>query len=158
MTKHSLKVGLGFGIASGVITTLGLMIGLFSSTNSKAAVMGGILTIAFADSLADALGIHLSEESKGIHSAKEIWLSTIFTFIVKLLITLSFIPLIFILSLKTGMIINIIWGFSLLSFYSYFMAKRQNKNAYKAVFEHVSIMLVVIVASYYLGEWIDKMY
>lgn len=158
MSRHSLKVGFGFGVASGVITTLGLMIGLFSSTNSKVAVIGGILTIALADSLADALGIHFSEESRGVHTAKEIWLSTIFTFLSKLVITLSFIPLVIFLPMKIGIIINIIWGFLLLSFYSYYMAKKQNNNPFLAIFEHVSIMIIVIISSYFIGNFIDKIY
>jgi len=33
--SSSLKVGLGFGLASGVITTLGLMIGIYASTLSR---------------------------------------------------------------------------------------------------------------------------
>lgn len=61
--KQSFRTGLGFGLTSGVITTLGLMVGLHSGTNSKTAVIGGILVIAVADAFSDALGIHLSEES-----------------------------------------------------------------------------------------------
>ena len=65
--KHSIKVGFSFGLTSGIITTLGLMIGLNSSTNSSIVVIGGILTIAIADSLSDAIGIHIAEESENIH-------------------------------------------------------------------------------------------
>ena len=60
---ESIKTGITFGITSGAITTLGLMIGLYSGTNSRGVVIGGILTIAIADSLSDALGIHISEEA-----------------------------------------------------------------------------------------------
>jgi len=77
-------------LTSAVITTLGLMIGLHSGTHSKLAVIGGILTIAVADAFSDALGIHMSEESEGKHTAREIWLSTIFTFLFKLVFGLSF--------------------------------------------------------------------
>jgi len=61
--KKSLKTGISFGLTSGTITTLGLMIGLNSGTNSRGIIIGGILTIAIADSLSDALGIHISEEA-----------------------------------------------------------------------------------------------
>lgn len=62
--RHSLKVGFSFGITSGILTTLGLMVGLSSGTNLKLAVVGGILTIAIADSFSDTMGIHISEESE----------------------------------------------------------------------------------------------
>ncbi|MEO0185998.1 MAG: VIT1/CCC1 transporter family protein, partial [candidate division WOR-3 bacterium] len=76
MLKHSLKTGFSFGSTSGIITTLGLMVGLHSGTHSKIVVIGGILTIAIADAFSDALGIHVSEESENKHSTKEIWEST----------------------------------------------------------------------------------
>ena len=70
--NHSWKVGFSFGITSGIITTLGLMVGLNASTHSKLVVLGGILTIAIADSLSDAMSIHVTEESENKHSSKEI--------------------------------------------------------------------------------------
>jgi hypothetical protein len=39
--NDSIKKGFGFGLTSGVITTLGLIVGLHSSTNSTLAVIGG---------------------------------------------------------------------------------------------------------------------
>ena len=81
--KHSLKVGFSFGLTSGIITTLGLMVGLNSGTRSKLVIIGGVLTIAIADAFSDALGIHISEESENRHSGKEIWEATMSTFLSK---------------------------------------------------------------------------
>lgn len=156
MNNNYLKTSFGFGLASGVITTLGLMIGLFASTNSRAVVLGGILTIAIADSCSDAVGIHFSEESEGVHSTKEIWLSTFFTFLSKFIVTLSFLPMIFLFSLNMGIILDIIWGFFLLSVFSYIIAVKQKNNPYKVVLEHVFIMIIVICITYYVGKLIDR--
>ena len=81
MMKHSVKTGLCFGLTSGIITTLGLIVGLHSGTGSKLVIIGGILTIAVADAFSDALGIHISEESENKHTAREIWQSTTSTFL-----------------------------------------------------------------------------
>lgn len=78
--SHQLVTGLSFGVTSGVITTLGLMVGLLAGTHLKLAVIGGILTIAVADALSDVLGIHISEEAEGVHSAREVWTSTVHFF------------------------------------------------------------------------------
>ncbi len=83
--NDSLRTGIFFGLTSASITTLGLMVGLHSGTGSKAIVLGGILTIAIADAFSDALGIHISEESENKHTEKEIWISTIATFLAKFL-------------------------------------------------------------------------
>ncbi len=79
----SIKKGVGFGLTSGIITTLGLIVGLNSGTHSKAVIIGGIVIIAVSDALSDALGIHVSEEAENIHSRQKIWEATIFTFLAK---------------------------------------------------------------------------
>jgi len=89
--KLSILKGISFGLTSGVITTLGMMVGLHSGTHSKLAVLGGILTIAVADAFSDALGIHISEESQNTQTTKEVWESTIATFFAKLIFALTFV-------------------------------------------------------------------
>ena len=84
--KKSFKVGLGFGLASSVITTLGIMIGLESSTSSRLAVIGGIATIAIADAFSDALGVHIAKESEGNFSTVEIWQATLATLFSKMVL------------------------------------------------------------------------
>ena len=152
--KHSFKVGLCFGLTSGIITTLGLMMGLYSGTHSKLVVIGGILTIAIADSFSDALGIHVSEESENQHSTKEIWESTFSTFFCKLIVASSFIIPVLIIELKSAIYISIIWGLSLLSILSFNISKGQKTKAWIVISEHLIIAVVVIVVAYYVGYWI----
>ena len=158
MNHNSIKIGVGFGLASGVLTTLGLMIGLFASTNSRGIILAGIFTIAIADSCSDGLGIHFSEESKRDSSTKDVWVSTFCTFISKLIVTLSFLPLFFIFTLNMAIIANIIWGFLLLSAFSYKMAVDRKNSPVKVIFEHVFITLIVVVSTYYLGRLIDRFF
>lgn len=89
--NHAVKTGFSFGSTSGIITTLGLMVGLHSGTHSKLVVIGGILMIAIADAFSDALGIHISEESENKHTSKEIWQATLSTFIFKFIFASLFI-------------------------------------------------------------------
>ena len=65
--KSVLWKGVGFGLTSGVITTLGMIIGLHSGTRSKLAVEVGIIVLAIADASSDAMGIHVSEEAEMEH-------------------------------------------------------------------------------------------
>jgi len=152
--KHSLKVGFCFGLTSGIITTLGLMVGLYSGTYLKLVVIGGILTIAIADSFSDAIGIHITEEAENKHTTKEIWESTFSTFICKFIIATSFIIPVLLMELKTAVIISLIYGFALLSILSYFLAKGQKKNAVVVILEHLIIAVVVIILAYYVGYFI----
>ena len=69
--RRSFKIGFSFGITSGIITTLGLMVGLHSSTDSKFVVIGGLFTIAIADAFAEAMGMHFATESQNRITKRE---------------------------------------------------------------------------------------
>jgi len=156
MLKNSLKTGISFGLTSGIITTLGLMIGLGSGTNSKIAVIGGILTIAIADAFSDALGIHISEEFENQHTTKEVWISTIYTFLSKFIFAMSFVIPVLLFQLQTAIIISIIWGLLLLCSFSFYISKEQKVNPLKVVGEHLIIALLVIIITHYVGDLIAK--
>lgn len=153
--KHSIKTGLSFGLTSGIITTLGLIVGLNSGTHSKLAVIGGILTIAIADAFSDAFGIHISEESENKHTEKEVWEATILTFLAKFIFSLSFAIPILIFSLSFAIVFCIIWGFLLIGIFSYIVSKGQDKKPHKVVIEHLIITLLVILLAHYIGSFID---
>ena len=155
--KHATKKGVSFGLTSGVITTLGLMVGLHSGTHVTNIVIAGILVIALADSLSDALGIHISEESEDVHSPKEIWTATFVTFLSKLIVALTFIIPVLLLPLNLAIIVSIAWGLLLITTFSWLMAKKQNKNALHITAEHLIITILVITATHYIGGWISNL-
>ena len=157
--KVSIKKGLGFGLTSGIITTLGVIIGLNAGTNSKNIVLGGILIIAIADSMSDALGIHISEESGHQHTTHtEVWESTISTFLFKFIFALSFIIPILLFNLNTAIIISIIWGLLLLTGFSFYIAKGRKIKAWKVIAEHLIIAILVIIITHFVGGWINKIF
>ena len=158
MIKHSLKTGISFGLTSGIITTLGLMVGLHSGTNSKLAVIGGILTIAIADAFSDALGIHISEESESQHTEREIWESTISTFLSKFSFALLFVIPVLLLQLNSAIVVSIIFGLAMLCVLSFFIAKEQRSKPWKVITEHLIVAIVVIVITHYLGEWVSSIF
>lgn len=153
--KNSLKTGFNFWATSWIITTLGLMVWLAFGSQSDVLVIWWILTIAIADSLSDALGIHISEESKN-QSHKSIWLSTIATFLTKFIFTLSFIVPILFFSLKTAVIISTVWGLLLIFLISYKVAKDRKDNILHTTLEHIGITILVVVLTYFIGIWISK--
>ncbi len=151
--KLSLRTGLTFGLTSATITTLGLMVGLEAGTQSRLAVLGGVLTIAVADAFSDALGIHISEESKNSDSS-HVWESTLSTFISKLVFASTFAVPLLLYNLETAVIINICWGLLILSILSYFIAKDKKENPVRVVVEHFIIGVLVIIISTLVGEFI----
>lgn len=154
--KSSVKKGVGFGLTSGIITTLGLIVGLHSGTNSKMIILAGILVIAIADAFSDALGIHIAEEagSRSIRT-KHVWKSTCFTFLSKLIFALTFIIPIWFLELQTAIIVSVIWGLFLLAVFSFYISKQKRINPLKPILEHLAIAVMVIVITHFIGHWIS---
>ncbi len=153
--KKLTKRGFGFGVTSGVITTLGIFVGLYSGTHSKIIVLLGVISVIIADSFSDAFGIHISEEFSTKNKAKEIWKQTFSTFISKLIFGGIFLIPILLLNLKTAVIVSLIIGGIILSVFSYKIAKQRKDNFWKTIFEHLSIGIFVVVVTYFIGKWIS---
>jgi len=156
--NQSIKTGINFGLTSAVITTFGLMVGLTTGTGLKLAVLGGILTIAIADSFSDALGIHISEESKEGSNLKQVWLATISTLLSKFIFTLTFAIPVLLFELPVAIMIGGVWALILLIAISTKIALSQNKKPLKIISEHLIIATIVIAMSYYTGIAINKFF
>lgn len=156
--KHSLQVGLSFGLTSGIITTLGLMVGLNSGTHEKLAVLGGILTIAIADAMSDAFGIHIAEESENVHTTREIWEATASTFFYKFIFAMTFVVPILLFELETAVKIGVVWGLLVLSVYSFFMNTNKEMSRWRVVGEHLLAGIVVIVVTHFAGLLIARVF
>lgn len=152
--KRALKTGISFGLSSVVLTLLGTVVGINASTASRLAVIGAIVMIGIADAASDALGIHISEESDEKNTTRQVWISTISTFITKFIIAGTFVVPVIVLPLRQAVIAEIVWGFILITATSYYIAREQKKSPLKVIGEHVGIAVVVVIVTNYLGEWI----
>jgi VIT1/CCC1 family predicted Fe2+/Mn2+ transporter len=156
--KHSLKTGLSFGLTSAIITTLGLMVGVYSGTHSRLAVIGSILVIAIADAFSDSLGIHISEESENKHTPREIWESTLYTFMSKFIFGMTFVVPVIIFELPLAVLIAGIWGILLLGVFSFYLAKNEGTSPWRVISEHIFVALVVIFTTHSIGLLIRKFF
>lgn len=121
-------------------------------------MLAGVLTIALADSLSDALGIHMSEESEGVHRPSEIWTSTFATFVAKLGMALTFVVPVALLPLDAATIVAIIWGAVALIVFSASEARGRGADPTPVVLEHLGAGTLVVVASYFVGMWISTVF
>jgi VIT1/CCC1 family predicted Fe2+/Mn2+ transporter len=150
-----IKKGIHFGLTSAIITTLGLLVGLYSSTKSVLAVIGGIVVIAVADALSDALGMHISEEGEAKHTARGIWEATVFTLLSKFIFATTFAVPVLLFELSTAVMICVLWGLLLITIVSYVIAKETKQNPSLVIAEHVLISVLVVVISYLVGLWVS---
>ena len=155
LNSDGARTGLYFGATSGVITTIGLIVGLHAGTNSVAAVLGGILVIAVADSMSDALGIHLAEEADPNATQQHIWAATISTFITKFVFAVTFAVPVLLLPLWPAVLASVAWGIFVIAVLSYFIARAQQASPLAIIGEHVLIAMIVVFASHYIGAWVN---
>lgn len=144
-----------FGISGAVLTTLGVTMGLRSTTSSVKVIIGGIISIAAADSMADAMGMYATKKAErgvsnktAINCAKNVFLSKVF-------FTLSFAVPYLLFPLGTAMLVAIIWGLILISFMNIIIAFMQEEDLGKAVLKYVTITGIVLTLSRIVGNLVD---
>lgn len=148
---------LSFGLTSAVITSLGMIVGLYAATSSKLAVAAGIIIMAIADGLADAAGMHLSEEAemeggRPVHTQREVWMTTIFTFIAECVFILSFAVPLVVLPLKIAVWTAVGWGVFLLLSLNFYIAGTKNESPWHIICEHFLLAMFVIIVSNWAGD------
>ena len=162
MTKkysHQLLTGISFGLTSAVITSLGMIVGLNSATSSRLAVGAGIIVMAVADGLADAMGLHLAEESeiengKVKHTSKEVWLTTAVTFFSVSGFCSTFAIPILLFPMKLAVFLAISWGMLLLVILNFYIARIKKERPLKLILQHILLAIFVIAISYEIGNLI----
>lgn len=156
--KKTIRAGFNFGLTSGIITTLGLMVGLNSSTQSHYVVIGGILTIAVADALSDSIGMHFAVESQNSHSTQEIWEATLSTFFYKFLFSSMFILPVLLFELIKAVLLSILLGLYLVIANSLYLARKQDISPIPVILEHIGLTLGVVIAAHYIGLFISMIF
>jgi VIT1/CCC1 family predicted Fe2+/Mn2+ transporter len=151
----SIRKGLSFGLTSGVITTLGMVVGVNASTSSRLAVIAAIISIAIADAFSDAVAMHVSEESEGVHTRKDVWEATMATFLTKFAFAMTFVIPILFLALDIAVLIDIIWGLLIMTVFNIFLARSQDEGVLRVVFEHLTIAIVVVLITYAAGSFLS---
>jgi VIT1/CCC1 family predicted Fe2+/Mn2+ transporter len=134
-----------------------MIVGLNEATSSKLTVFAGIVIMALADGLADAAGFHIVEEAevengRAKHTMKEVWVSTIVTFIAVGGFISTFAIPVLLFQLKTAIILDIAWGMLLLILLNYYIARSKKEDASRLILGHISLALFVVIVSYFAGR------
>jgi vacuolar iron transporter family protein len=144
-----------FGATSAIITNLALITALDASSSGKTSIIGGLLVIALADNISDALGIHIHQETE-CANASEVWFSTFTNFAARLVISAVFIILVLLFPLSTAIIFSLVYGIAVLAGVSIIVAREKGRNPWLLSVEHIAVATVVVIASRSLGSWMVR--
>jgi len=142
-----------FGGAAAIVTSMALIIGLDAATATKPTIIGGLLIVALADNLTDSLSIHIYQESERLER-HEAFVATLTNFAARLLVSLSFVPLVLLLPLHQAVYVSVGWGLLLLCGLTYLLARERGASIVSEISKHIAVALVVISVSKAIGAWI----
>ena len=160
----SLLQGISFGFITGITTTLGVIIGMYSNTKSHKLVILSVLLLAISDGLADSYGMYTSlkkESKKDIYSAL---IKSTYLFISKVMIScILILPFILMTYSKKNIpaIISItmaVFGILLLSWIET-LSKPLSKPFHYFITQsllHVAILTFICVVTFLVSRFIDK--
>lgn len=139
-----------FGGTSGIVTSIGLIIGLGAAAAPKSAIVSGLLVVALADNLSDSLGIHMYQEAEKLEERAALR-TTLANFVVRLLFALTFVLIVALLPASHAAIVALAWGFLLLGLLSYVLARVRGVSSLSEVGKHFAVAVVVIAVSRVIG-------
>lgn len=145
--------GMTFGIMDGVITVLGVLAGLYA-LGDRTVLVAGMLIAGMADSLANAAGIHVSQETEGEHGRREVMMSTLMALLSTLSVTLILVLPHTLLGLCPASLASVLAGLALITVMGFFVGKRLGRGRLKTggiILEYVLMALIVIGVSSLIG-------
>lgn len=147
-----------FGATSAISTSLAIIAGLDAFPNAKIGMIGALLVIGLADNISDSLGIHIYQESCSVTPKTNSATHTVTNFLTRLALTLVFIGIVYFVPVTYAAAVAAIFGLLVLSAMSYFIALNQGVNPFKAIAQHLSVTIVVLFVSHFIGVFIKALF
>lgn len=144
---------ISYGGTAAVVTSTALISGLSAADTTKPVIVSALLIAALADNLTDALSVHIFQESEQLDQ-KDAFTGTITNFATRLLLCVSFVPLVVMFSLAHAAAVAIAWGALLLATLTYLVARERKVSLVPEVAKHLFVAFSVIAASMLIGRWI----
>lgn len=154
---HGLLGTFSFGVSSAVITTLGVIIGLYSATSSFLAVISGVSAVAIADSFSDAFAMYMSKRSEPGSTIRRARSLAVSTFVGKFVFAFTFIIPFLFLSFGHAFGVSIVWGILLIFAVSAGIAFAQEESFAKTAGLRLLLAAFVLLAAYFAGTFIERL-
>lgn len=144
-----------YGASSAIVTSMALIVGLDAATANAAAIVSGLLIVAFADNLTDSLSIHIYQESEHLAS-RQAFRATVTNFATRLAVSVSFVGIVLLLPGPAAVIAALSWGFVLLVGLTYLLARERQVAVLPEIGKHVALAIGVLLASRGIAAWISS--
>lgn len=144
---------ISYGGTAAVVTSTALISGLGAANATAPLIVSALLIAALADNLTDALSIHVFQESEQL-AEKEAFAGTATNFFARLLLCLSFVPLVVLFPPAHAAALAVLWGAFLLATLSYLVARERKVAPMPEVLKHLFVAAAATASSLLIGRWI----
>jgi VIT1/CCC1 family predicted Fe2+/Mn2+ transporter len=150
-----MKIGnVSFGGTAAIVTSVALIFGLDAATATKPTIVSGLLIVALADNLTDALSMHIYEESERRKGTREAFVATWSNFVARFLLALTFVLLVLLLPVHWAIAASAAWGLALLSALTWALARERKVSFVVELAKHLTAALTVTLVSRVIGALI----
>ncbi len=146
-----------FGITSGILTTLGVLVGMaYATQDSKIAVIGAIAVLAGSDSWSDAAGMYHSKLAERGTSKKDAIRFAFGTMVAKVVLPLLFCVPVAIWGVQAGGSIAVAIGAILFMVFRVENAVVMEEDIRHSILEGMCLMFAVLWCSLWIGKLISE--
>jgi VIT1/CCC1 family predicted Fe2+/Mn2+ transporter len=149
---------LSFGSTAAIVTSMALILGLDAATATKSTIVSGLLIVALADNLTDALSMHVYEESHRRLAPREAFLATASNFVARLAVSLAFVLLVIVLPVGSAIVTSLALGLGLLVILTWALARERKGSLVAELFKHIAGALVVLLLARGVGTLIASQF
>jgi predicted adenylyl cyclase CyaB len=152
------KVGeLAFGITSGILTTIGVLVGVNSATADRLAVVAAVVAIAVADSCSDAFGMYMARVSERGVAPKQALRHALGTLLGKAFLPLTFLGPLLVLPLDVAVWVDLAWGALALALLSAEQAVVEQRPVARRIARNLGLAVVIVANSILAGLLVARL-
>lgn len=144
---------IAFGITDGVITVLGILIGVFAAGESARVIAVAALAGGLSDAVANAVGTHVSEEVSGSKSHHITWGSAFAAFLSTALVAVLQVLPVFLLPIETG-----IWISGLIGLLFLFCMGILFHKSFQTTVKYLILAIGAAVMAYVIGKMLRTVF
>jgi predicted adenylyl cyclase CyaB len=148
---------LAFGITSGILTTIGVLVGVNSATADRLSVVAAVVAIAVADSCSDAFGMYMAKMSERSAAPKQALRHALGTLVGKAFLPLTFLVPLLVLPLGVAVWLDLAWGALALALLSAEQAVVEQRAIARRIARNLGLALVIIAASALAGRLVERL-
>lgn len=147
---------IAFGMSSSTMTVLGITVGLVSAHQTSVVVIGGIATIAIADSMGDAMSVYTAKRSERGASTNVALRAGLHTLWSKMVFSLSFLIWFLLFPVPIAVYVSIAWGLFILFFIHFLIAYVRGERVTLTIVKHVALALVISCIAFFIGSFVSR--